>query len=503
MNLDILQQKYRNACDLFSQAQYDKAFCILKELLNVYPSQYQCLGLISHIFIIQGKLFKAEKYLFKLIEVSPTYAHGYYLFGVLKEKQGDFLQAAYYLNLAIDISPNRQYYLHLIELTQSFANSQEDFLKLLRILDRYLRAFPKCDIGYFKRSNVLQYLGLYQLSLQDINTSLSLNPSIPIVWCSKAFLLNSLGKYEEGWQCYEWRLKTDKILKYQKTHWTLPIPRWQGENLGNGILLIYAEQGLGDNIQFFRYVLEAKKRGLNILSANFTPVESLLNYNLSRNGIPIIRNGENVMGKNVKYYVPLMSLPLHFKTTIETIPNRTQYLEAQPEFIQKWQETISSKRPKVGIVWSGSKTNGRDKERSLSFESISSLLSMFTEVEFHCLQKVVDDADKQDAKSYNNIYFWDTQIEDFSDTAGIMAHLDLVISVDTSVVHLAGAMGKTVWVLVHYVPDFRWLLDRDDSPWYEHVRIFRQNESLSWNEVLVNVQKDLQLWLREQLNNLK
>ncbi|WP_150539994.1 glycosyltransferase family 9 protein [Actinobacillus vicugnae] len=372
---------------------------------------------------------------------------------------------------------------------QQQANHPLELLAVLKLYDDFLHDFPQSVLAYHNRSDVLKHLGFYDLALRDAEQALKIVPDFAMAWCNKAFILNTLGRYQEGWQAYEWRWKTD-VETFKETGW--PIPRWQGEDIGQAKLLIYAEQGFGDNIQFVRYALEAKKRGLNIVVVNHQPLEHLLNANLAHHGIATSNNGEAISG--LKYYVSMMSLPYYFGTTLDNIPYSEGYLLPEANRFYYWQQKINDDhvagKPQIGVVWAGSPKHHRNGVRSLQFEQILSLFEF--DAEFHCLQKEVSEADYKRSDLYKNLHFWQQEIKDFSDTAALIAQLDLVITVDTSVAHLAAAMGKPTWILISYHPDFRWLLTREDSPWYQSVRLFRQGFDFDWQPVISRLQQQLE-----------
>ncbi|PJG83154.1 glycosyltransferase [Caviibacterium pharyngocola] len=361
---------------------------------------------------------------------------------------------------------------------QNRASSRTEMLNVLRLYDQFLIDYPERFVAYHNRAELLKQLGLYELALRDTEHCLSHLPNFAMAWCNKAFLLNALGRYQEGWQCYEWRWKTD-VATFQDPGW--PIPRWQGEDIGQNKLLIYAEQGLGDNIQFVRYALEAKRRGMNVVVVNHSPLENLLNYNLELHGVPYAANNSAIGG--LTCYVSMMSLPHYFATTLDNIPYPNAYLQAQPTFIEKWKSALpSGEKLKIGVVWQGSDKHLRNHQRSLNFSHFQPLFSL--PAEFHCLQKTISPDDVERSQRYPNLHLWSQHIDDFSDTAGLIEQMDLAISVDTSVAHLAAAMGKPTWILLSYHPDFRWLLQREDSPWYHSVRLFRQSGDYQWTYIL-------------------
>ncbi|MGQ0286022.1 glycosyltransferase family 9 protein [Pasteurellaceae bacterium 22721_9_1] len=370
------------------------------------------------------------------------------------------------------------------------AESLTEQLTVLQAYDRFIQNYPDSAAAYQNRSDLLQKLGLYQLAWQDAEKVTELAPDFALGHCNKAFLLNLFGHYEQGWAEYEWRFKTD-IPTFKDPGW--PISRWQGETIEQGkLLLIHAEQGLGDNIQFVRLAILAKQRGLPVVVVNHSPVENLLNHNLALHDVDYASNGSAIA--DLACYCSMMSLPHYLDLRLDNIPFSDGYLQAEPLFFAKWQEKLRSgskrTRLKIGVVWSGSAKHNRNKTRSLQFAQFSQLFGL--DADFHCLQKEVSEVDLACSQGIDNLHFWHNEINDFSDTAGLVAQMDLVISVDTSVAHLAAAMGKPTWIMISYHPDFRWLLNRNDSPWYRSVQLFRQDNDQNWLKVVQNIYKQLE-----------
>lgn len=362
----------------------------------------------------------------------------------------------------------------------------QDFIRLIYEYDQYILKYPDVLTAYVNRANALQKLGLYQLALTDIEYVLTRKEDFALAWCHRAFILNTLGNYKEGWRDFEWRFQ-GYVKDSRVSNW--PIPRWKGEALNGNTLFILSEQGLGDNIQFVRYAIEAKKRGMDIAVLNHKPLDNLLYFNLNKYGIPVMGYDSSI--KNVAYYAHMMSFPYYFNTDLDTIPYSDKYIDAEPEYINKWEKLLGTKKKiRVGLVWSGSLDHSRNKSRNISFGAISTLFNL-QDLEFHCLQKEIALSDREQAQSYDNLFLWNDKLNDFSDTAGLISQLDLVISVDTSVAHLAGAMAIPTWIMITHHPDYRWLLAREDSPWYRSVKLFRQDISMNWVPVIDNIYLEL------------
>jgi hypothetical protein len=266
-----------------------------------------------------------------------------------------------------------------------------------------------------------------------------------------------------------------------------PQPLWLGaEEISGKTILLHSEQGFGDTIQFCRYVPLVAARGARVVLDVQKPLQPLMG---SLAGAPqIISTGDPL--PDFDLHCPLLSLPLAFKTQLETIPSGAPYLLAPSQAVMNWDARLgANRRPRIGLAWSGNAAHERDRDRSMSLRAFLSILDIGAT--FVSLQKDVraDDATVLDERG--EILQFGDQPGDFSDTAALVSQLDLVISVDTSVAHLAGALGKPVWVLLSYIPEWRWLLDRADSPWYPTARLFRQDHTRTWDAVIIRVREAL------------
>jgi hypothetical protein len=304
------------------------------------------------------------------------------------------------------------------------------------------------------------------------------------------------GDLDAGWREYEWRWK-DKSLDLPERDFAQPL--WLG---GGGIegktILLHSEQGFGDTIQFCRYAPLIAARGARVLLDVPEPLQDLM---ASVSGVARVIS-EKDRPPNFDVHCPLLSLPLAFKTRIESIPANTPYLSAPSETMRNWDLSFGSKdRLRVGLAWSGRPTNRDDSNRSIKLQSLLPLLDV--RANFVSLQKDVRPDDATELKVRSDLLHVGDKLKTFADTAAVIANLDLVISVDTSVVHLAGALAKPVWVLLSFVPDWRWLLNRDDSPWYPTARLFRQNAPGDWAGVISRVVRELERLLQVHIGKLQ
>lgn len=292
------------------------------------------------------------------------------------------------------------------------------------------------------------------------------------------------GDYQNGWSGYERRWEKADYKVYRRH---FEQPQWQGEDLAGKTILLHAEQGFGDAIQFVRYSpLVAALRSRVLLEC---PRE-LKNLFLSVPGIEaVIGRGEPLPPFDL--HCPLLSLPARFQTRLETVPHRVPYLFPDRRLVEVWKGRMVGTEGKlrVGLVWAGNPEHLNDHNRSIPFEQLHPLQEgpgiLFFSLQLGQEKRRGEDFQKR-------LIDLTDLICDFSDTAAIIENLDLVISVDTAVAHLAGAMGKNVWILLPFSPDWRWLLDREDSPWYPTMRLYRQPSPGDWGSVMERVKKDLQ-----------
>jgi tetratricopeptide (TPR) repeat protein len=334
----------------------------------------------------------------------------------------------------------------------------------------------------------LALFGLNQIddAIDSYNKAINSNKNCAEAYWNKSIALLITGNYPEGWRHYEWRWKL-KEFKSQKRNFKQPT--WLGvESIHNKIILLYAEQGLGDIIQFSRFAAKVKELGATVLLE--IPKE-LVNLFKTLKGVDqLIQFGTPL--PPFDYQCPLMSLPLALNLTIDNLPFSEGYLGTDLQNLNKWNLLLGRKlKPRLGIVWSGNKDHKNDHLRSLKLSEIVSYLPP----EFECISL------QKEIREYDNAVFEQSHIKNyaeylvnFSDTASLCELMDVIISVDTSVAHLAGALGKKTCLLLPFKGDWRWLLDyqKIDSPWYKTVKLYRQDQKKEWPSVLSVLKHDLQ-----------
>jgi hypothetical protein len=288
------------------------------------------------------------------------------------------------------------------------------------------------------------------------------------------------GEYPEGWREYEWRWQQEEHLRLKRK---FDQPRWDGTPLDGKTILLHGEQGDGDSIQFIRYVKRVVEMGGRVLVECQPSLKTL--FGCVERIETLIAKGEEIPEFDV--HASLLSLPYILGTTLETIPANVPYLRASGRL--EVEVPLDPHKRNIGIVWAGSPRHRKDRERSTRLERFLELLSV-PDIALYSLQLGDRRSELREAGSQQIVDLGD-HLRDYSRTAAVLERLDLVITVDTSVAHLAGAMGKEVWVLLPHAPDFRWMLGRSDSPWYPTMKLFRQQEAGGWKGVFDQVRSAL------------
>jgi tetratricopeptide (TPR) repeat protein len=361
--------------------------------------------------------------------------------------------------------------------------SEYNYPKAKECFARAVKIDPDHIGALLNYGNVFRDLGEPHKSLPYYDRILSQNPNDAEAHLNKGLNLLLLENFKDGWVEYESRWQSKEMPN--KTH-EFKNPRWQGESLEGKTILLYSEQGLGDTIHFCRYLsffenMQTKvilwvKPELKRLISQFSFVELI---------------SDDTTIPYFDYHCPLLSLARLFNTDLNSIPNTVPYLKS----IQDPQPWINQfpERPRIGVVWSGSTIHKNDYFRSIPLETFIQCFP--TGLDIICLQKELRTSDQKTLEKYPNIHFIGHQLNDLDDTTALIQTLDLVITVDSSVAHLAGALAKPVWILLPGNPDWRWLLRRTDSPWYPTAHLYRQPKLGNWTPVIRTIQKDLKKWL--------
>ena len=358
------------------------------------------------------------------------------------------------------------------------------FEEALASYDRALALQPHYPEAFSNRGATLYELRRHEEALESYDRAIALQPDYPEAHWNAASLSLLIGDFARGWAEYEWRWKYASLASARRN---FVQPLWGGEEITGKTILLHSEQGLGDTIQFCRYAPLVAERGGRVVILEVD--KGLHPLMLSLAGADqVVSAGEPLPGFYL--HCPLLSLPRVFGTQLTTVPSAGPYLCASPDKSAAWSARLGKRTGhRIGLAWSGNSAHHRDQIRSINLSALLVLLD--TGATFISLQKDVRPTDAAVLGEHNDIVQFADALVDFSDTAALISNLDLVISVDTSIAHLAGALGRPVWVLLPYLPDWRWLLDRDTSPWYPTARLFRQDATRQWGGVLARVRDSL------------
>ncbi len=414
----------------------------------------------------------------KAITLNSDYGDAYNNRGVVLKRLERFDEALQDFENAIALLPDRA----------GIHNNRGNALQALKRYDDAIESYdtaialnPQYPEAYCNRGVALHELKRFNEAMESFDRALALQPDYPEASYAKGLIHLLTGQFDIGWRGYEAR-KTRRRRPVGNRRWGKPL--WLGEtDIAGKTILVDWEQGFGDVIHVCRYIRLLEDAGARVLFAPQKELQTLMRG---------LNAGAHIVDFDIEIpqfdlHCPLMSLPLAFKTDIGSIPSAS-YISADEEKVAAWQHRLGRKtKSRVGVVWRGNPIP--DKGRSIEFELFRRLFN--PRFEFISLQKEVTDAEHTGLDRAGVLYTGDA-LADFSDTAALCVLMDLVISVDTGVAHLAGALGIPVWVLLTWVPDWRWLLDRDDSPWYPTMRLFRQKARGDWNGVLERLELELE-----------
>jgi len=360
-------------------------------------------------------------------------------------------------------------------------NRQEE---ALAAYDLALKFAPENAELLTNRAVALRRLDRPHEALMSVSRALVSKPDFVQAKFAESLIRLTLGDFAAGWRDYEWRWSVGFLSSCRRT---FAAPLWLGEEpLAGKTILLYAEQGYGDTFQFVRYAPLLAQRGAKVI-LEVQPATSRLLSPMS--GVDaVIAHGQPL--PKFDFQCPLLSLPLAFATELATIPADVPYIAASQEDVAAWRKRLPQGRTLVGLTWSGERSHDNDLNRSMRLETLLPLLDL-PDVTFISLQHEVPDEDAAMLHGHPAVVQFGDRFRDFADTAAVISLLDVIVSVDTSVAHLAGAMGKPLYLLLPFAADFRWLRERTDSPWYPTARLFRQSGFGEWSSVIDTVRQEL------------
>jgi tetratricopeptide (TPR) repeat protein len=428
-----------------------------------------------------GKLFEAGALYGQILRRDPGNVFALHYSGVLLMQQGKVSVAESLLRQSLALQaaiPDFHSNLGLCLRAQDrLDEAVACYRQALGINPEYVEALNNMGLD-------LQQMGQIQDALKCFEQAVSIRPDFAQAHWNLGLALLLQGEFERGWAEYEWRLNCPEFrMGSGIPNGVLP---WKSEPIAGKSILLLREQGAGDNFQFVRYAKILADQGAKVV-VEATPESADLMA--SAPGIAnVVRPGEPPMG--VDYYCPMLSLPHRSRNLTQSIPSELPYLTPPPQVMEKWSRQFQSIQGlKIGLVWAGSPTHANDHNRSCRLVDLAPLLGI-SGINWFSLQKgqAADQLQQLHSKSIMDLGL---MLNDFSDTAAVISHLDLIIAVDTSVVHLSGALNKSCWVMLPYAPDFRWLLGREASAWYPSLSLFRQPKPGDWASVVSTISSAL------------
>ena len=449
----------------YQYGNYVKAIEHIQQAVLISPEQPVFLNNLGNVLKEIGELDRSVQAYQQALEINPQYAEAHNNLGNVLKEMDRLDESLHAYQQALKINPQfvEGYYNIgvFFQEQRKVKESAQAYQKAIQIQPDYVEAH--INLGVVLREQVR-----LKESIQAHQKAIQIQPDYEEAHINLAITFLLQGQLTAGWREFEWRRSRKRDFKR---------PLWDGTPLNGKSILIYAEQGFGDTIQFVRYI-DLLPDANTIIIVVCQPELKTLFKSINRIDT-LVTKGEDIPDSDV--HVPLLSLPYMFNTTLDTIPSRIPYLYLNPEADSVF-HLDDSHDLKIGIVWAGRPTHANDNNRSIDLKWFKCLLDI-RNCEFFSLQVGERREDIKQHGCHHTIKDLGEQFTDFHHTASAILQLDLVISVDTAVAHLAGALGKAVWTLLPFVPDWRWMLDRSDSPWYPSMTLFRQKETGDWRPV--------------------
>jgi tetratricopeptide (TPR) repeat protein len=444
---------------------------IYLNLLSINPKNFDALHLYGITLFQQSKYLESIKVIRKSLKINSESSSAWSNLGNSFRALKRFITA-------------KNCYKKSIQLNNQFTEGIVNLANILCDLNQNETAVKYYETALMQKQNAailtnyancLRSIKRFPEALNYYKKAVMLDSTYKDAIWNEAWCLLLLGNYQDGFVKYEARPANNSPAKFY-------IPRWNFENLNNKKILITTEQGLGDNIQFSRYIKGLKEMGaIVVLETDLT----LLNLFKSNNIADelFIKNKANSIIADYSY--PIASLPFAFKTTLESIPSEIPYLKPSTKAINKWSQILHPNKEYIGVTWSGNPNFQNDFLRSIPIEYFGSLFKC--NHNFIVLKNNLSEHDERFIRNFSNVFFWGELIDDMEDTSAIIHLCKMVISTCTSIAHLAGAQGKKTYVLLSYDADWRWLENTQTSPWYQASTLIRQGPNKNWREVIENL----------------
>ena len=459
---------------LQEQGQWAAAQRAFEQALLVKPGYAKAHYNLGNVLAARAEPQKAVDHFLEAIRSDPNFIDAYNNLGAVLAELGRLNEAAECYRYVLARQPANaaahNNYGNVLARRDDLAAAARSVTQALALQPDYVEALV--NLG-----NVTLEQGEPGAAAAAYARALELDPENDSAHWNQGLALLLQGKLRSGWLAWRRNVAAAKRFKQQE---------WRGGELAGATILIHAEQGFGDTIQFARYLPLVAQRGGRVIVEAPTELHRLL---AAIEGVDAVHAFGDAL-PDFAWQCPLLSLPLAFDTTLDTIPAQIPYLAADGQAAEEWRRRLARPGLKVGLVWAGNPGHKRDRHRSLPLSALAPLAGV-ADVSFFALQKGAAVEEANDAPPFLRLEMLSPLLADFADTAAAIMALDLVISVDTSVAHLAGALGKPLWLLLPYAPDWRWLETRADSRWYPTARLYRQDASRRWAPVIARLAEEL------------
>jgi tetratricopeptide (TPR) repeat protein len=479
INPDYAEPLSNRGLALYEMGRYDEALASYDKALKIKPGYAEALNNRGGTLQRLNRHEEALACYDKALTIKPYYAQALGGRGLALQGLNRYDEALASYDKALAIKPD---YVEALSFLGNALQKLNRFDEAIACYDRALAIKRDYFEAWSNRGLALHALKRCDEALASYEKALAIKADYALALWNESLCRLLIGDFERGWKKYEWRWKTEELSKSPRT---FSQPLWLGkEDIAGKTILLHAEQGLGDTIQFARYAQAVAGLGAVIILEVQPTLKPLLS-NIS-GAYRVLSQGDPLPAFD--FHCPLLSLPLAFNTRLETVPATIPYLRVRGSSVSDWREKLAGDGKRlVGLCWKGSPTYERDSERSLRLAELRPLLNC-SGIRFVSLQKDLDDEERAITKGMQNFIH---PGQNFQDSAEMIGALDLVISVDTAWAHWAGAIGKPLWVLLSFIPHWCWLLDRDDSPWYPTARLFRQTRRSNWENVIDMVKDEI------------
>ena len=466
-----------NGIILFDQGEYSASCISYQKALLLRPDYPQALNNLGNSLRQRNDAYHAGIYFKRALRIKPDYEEAHNNCGIIDYESLNYTNSLTAYQKSLSIRPNYAEAYNNLGITYYIMG---DYEPACTYLSRALAIRPDYPEAMSNLGATLRNQGRFLEARIAYQSAMELENAYAEAHWNNGLLHLLEGNYELGWLGYEWRLNNPQLNVFRNFE---DKRIWRGkESISGQSILVYAEQGNGDTLQFYRYAQLLRNNGATVL---LEVQPDLYEFLASQsNSIHVFPRGMPIPDHD--WVTSLMSLPLAFNTTIDTIPSPGPYLRADPMVIPRWEAILGPKgKIRVGLLPSGNPGHTEDHWRSMDWESLLPLLDL--PVDFFCLKKNPNEDDVRFLKRHPQIKNMSRAMIGYSDTAAIVSMMDLVITVDTSVAHLSAALGTETWILLPWIPDWRWLLDRTDSPWYQSAVLFRQDARRNWASVMASI----------------